>query len=190
MSDDACPGEGQCHGCLAWCAECGTVSLVCPYPKEQCQWHHEKRQEEWLDQPPRSVDLAAIVRQGGLQVARDALLEMGRHEDAMRLAPPPHGIAWALDLDPHEAESVRVWAEWIAMGDGETPRGARERSIADIALGVELGGIVPENAEQAWRADFGAHTPLPQTHFGGLTAADIDDLQAYAATLNSSASPT
>src|SRR5262249_34369171 len=27
--DDACPGEGKCHGCLSWCDRCGDVSRIC-----------------------------------------------------------------------------------------------------------------------------------------------------------------
>lgn len=27
--EDACPGEGKCHGCMRWCSTCGTVAQVC-----------------------------------------------------------------------------------------------------------------------------------------------------------------
>ncbi len=27
--EEACPGEGRCHGCVSWCVWCGTVSNVC-----------------------------------------------------------------------------------------------------------------------------------------------------------------
>lgn len=33
-----CTGEGRCHGCVAWCDECGNVSTMCNFPS--CNAHH------------------------------------------------------------------------------------------------------------------------------------------------------
>lgn len=43
-----CPGEGNCHGCLAWCEFCGSVSDVChvkTWPN-RCDTH-----ERWPEKP-------------------------------------------------------------------------------------------------------------------------------------------
>ncbi len=39
--DDVCPGEGRCHGCLSWCAWCGTVGGVCDSERGSCDCHPE-----------------------------------------------------------------------------------------------------------------------------------------------------
>lgn len=31
-----CTGEGNCHGCLKWCVQCGDVSEMCDYG---CDYH-------------------------------------------------------------------------------------------------------------------------------------------------------
>ena len=35
-----CPGEGRCHGCMAWCDVCGNVRRVCDV-RLNCDEHHE-----------------------------------------------------------------------------------------------------------------------------------------------------
>lgn len=36
--DPNCTGEGNCHGCLCWCDNCGEVSEVCD-DKRLCDTH-------------------------------------------------------------------------------------------------------------------------------------------------------
>lgn len=46
---DLCPGEGNCHGCLAWCVHCGDVSRMCDAmrcDKHRCRECNEIRPPE------------------------------------------------------------------------------------------------------------------------------------------------
>lgn len=45
-ADEECPGAGKCHGCMAWCNECGDVSATCDSPT--CQRHHCNRCHQQL----------------------------------------------------------------------------------------------------------------------------------------------
>lgn len=54
---DECPGEGKCHGCLAWCDRCGDVKTVCDC--EGCAKH--RCQECDQIKPPEHGDFWSYV---------------------------------------------------------------------------------------------------------------------------------
>lgn len=44
---DACPGRGQCHGCMSWCNNCGDVHHVCT-DASSCDAHRPAT-DDWID---------------------------------------------------------------------------------------------------------------------------------------------
>lgn len=37
--EEACPGDGKCHGPLAWCDWCGNVAHMCDAEPGKCDCH-------------------------------------------------------------------------------------------------------------------------------------------------------
>src|SRR5688572_21127654 len=43
LCEEACPGEGKCHGCMVWCDQCGDTSKACNWP--DCDVHNGEEEE-------------------------------------------------------------------------------------------------------------------------------------------------
>lgn len=80
--DPDCPGPGQCHGCVAWCNECGDVATTCPNPT--CEAHHCDRCGVLLTDDDREFDRDWIMfcRACHVAVAMEHALARGEDECA------------------------------------------------------------------------------------------------------------
>jgi len=86
VSDDECPGEGKCHGCMSWCDDCGEVEEVCDvratYQRCNChpmppEWNEIKALEKAAE--ALAFDLRAKLREVNAEIEQIAKLRRARN---------------------------------------------------------------------------------------------------------------